>query len=64
MEHAGQVVSRDQLWREVWRKATPMANNTITVHIRRLRNKLGESEVNPRFIHTVRGRGYRLDPEG
>ncbi|GAB3723094.1 winged helix-turn-helix transcriptional regulator [Nocardiopsis nanhaiensis] len=61
LRHSGRVVSREELWTEVWRKPLPPVNNTIAVHIRRLRHKLGDSEANPRFIHTVRGIGYRLD---
>lgn len=61
LRHSGRVVSREELWTEVWRKPHPPVNNTIAVHIRRLRHKLGDSEAQPRFIHTVRGIGYRLD---
>ena len=61
MRHHGRVVSREELWAEVWHKPLPPVNNTIAVHIRRLRHKLGDSEARPRFIHTVRGIGYRLD---
>lgn len=61
LRHSGKVVSREELWTEVWRKPLPPVNNTIAVHIRRLRHKLGDSEAHPRFIHTVRGIGYRLD---
>ncbi|WP_017601203.1 response regulator transcription factor [Nocardiopsis lucentensis] len=61
MRNSGRVVSREELWTEVWHKPLPPVNNTIAVHIRRLRHKLGDSESQPRFIHTVRGIGYRLD---
>ena len=61
LRHGGRVVSREELWTEVWHKPLPPVNNTIAVHIRRLRHKLGDSEARPRFIHTVRGIGYRLD---
>lgn len=61
LRNTGRVVSREELWTEVWRKPLPPVNNTIAVHIRRLRHKLGDSEAHPRFIHTVRGIGYRLD---
>ncbi|CAL9499265.1 Transcriptional activator protein CzcR [Nocardiopsis dassonvillei] len=61
LRNHGRVVSREELWTEVWRKPLPPVNNTIAVHIRRLRHKLGDSEARPRFIHTVRGIGYRLD---
>ncbi|MEU3310311.1 response regulator transcription factor [Nocardiopsis sp. NPDC055551] len=61
LRNSGRVVSREELWTEVWHKPLPPVNNTIAVHIRRLRHKLGDSEARPRFIHTVRGIGYRLD---
>lgn len=61
LRNSGRVVSREELWTEVWHKPLPPVNNTIAVHIRRLRHKLGDSEAQPRFIHTVRGIGYRLD---
>ncbi|MBR8740904.1 response regulator transcription factor [Nocardiopsis sp. MG754419] len=61
LRNSGRVVGREELWTEVWRKPLPPVNNTIAVHIRRLRHKLGDSEARPRFIHTVRGIGYRLD---
>jgi two-component system copper resistance phosphate regulon response regulator CusR len=58
---AGQIVSRDQLAREVWREAnrfTPL-DNVIDVHITRLRRKLDEGHA-MRLLHTVRGVGYVL----
>ncbi|WP_017609104.1 response regulator transcription factor [Nocardiopsis xinjiangensis] len=61
LRNDGRVVDREELWTEVWHKPLPPVNNTIAVHIRRLRHKLGDSEARPRFIHTVRGVGYRLD---
>jgi DNA-binding response OmpR family regulator len=63
LRNNGRVVSREELWTEVWHKPLPPVNNTIAVHIRRLRHKLGDSEAQPRFIHTVRGIGYRLDTQ-
>ncbi len=61
VDHAGLVVTREQIWREVWNRDQPLVNNTISVHIRRLRDKLRKTEAGPRYIHTIRGVGYRLD---
>lgn len=61
LRNNGRAVSREELWTEVWHKPLPPVNNTIAVHIRRLRHKLGDSEAQPKFIHTIRGIGYRLD---
>ncbi|MEU0492093.1 response regulator transcription factor [Nocardiopsis sp. NPDC006139] len=63
LDHAGLVVTREQIWREVWNKELPPAHNTIAVHIRRLRDKLRKDRESPRYIHTVRGVGYRLDAD-
>ncbi len=56
----GRVFTRDQLMESVW--DTPFYNDTstVTVHIRRLRAKLGDDPARPRFIETVWGVGYRL----
>jgi len=61
----GAPVSRDTLAREVWRethRATPL-DNVIDVHVTRLRKKL-EENGGPRLIHTVRGLGFVLRPQG
>jgi DNA-binding response OmpR family regulator len=60
--HAGQVVSRDQIRESVWGAGERDASNTITVHIQRLRTRLGDSRNDPAIIQTVRRLGYRLVP--
>ncbi len=60
--NAGQVYSRDQLMEGVWGEAYFEDTSTITVHVRRLRAKLGDDPSQPRFIETVWGIGYRLRP--
>ena len=57
----GQVVSRRELLTEVWRQAYGQ-DQTIDVHVSLLRRKLGESAHAPRYLHTVRGVGVRLNP--
>jgi len=59
-ERAGEVVSRQDLFAEVWRQPYGGADKTIDVHISWLRRKLGESAAEPRYIHTVRGVGIKL----
>jgi two-component system, OmpR family, response regulator ResD len=61
-EHPGRVFSRDQLMESVWEAPFYDDASTVTVHVRRLRAKLGDDPVQPRFIETVWGVGYRLRP--
>jgi two-component system response regulator ResD len=60
--HPGRVYSRDQLMESVWGEPFFEDTSTVTVHIRRLRAKLGDDPATPRFIETVWGVGYRLRP--
>ncbi|WP_042374554.1 response regulator transcription factor [Streptacidiphilus neutrinimicus] len=56
----GVVVSRRELLAEVWRQPYG-TDQTIDVHLSWLRRKLGETASQPRYLHTVRGVGVRLD---
>jgi DNA-binding response OmpR family regulator len=58
--HPGRVFSRDQLMDSVWEYPFFTDTSTVTVHIRRLRAKLGDDPAEPRHIETVWGVGYRL----
>ena len=61
--NAGRVVTREELFAEVWREPYGGADKTIDVHLSWLRRKLGESAQEPRYLHTVRGVGVKLvDP--
>jgi two-component system response regulator ResD len=60
--HPGRVYSRDQLMEAVWGEPFFNDTSTVTVHIRRLRAKLGDDVAEPRFIETVWGVGYRFKP--
>jgi len=62
MTHADRVVTREQIQAAVWPSPNTDSSNTITVHIKRLRARLGDPADNPRIIVTVRGLGYRLVP--
>ncbi|MFT7648045.1 MAG: two-component system KDP operon response regulator KdpE [Candidatus Poriferisodalaceae bacterium] len=60
---AGEVVSRQEMYAEVWRQPYGGADKTIDVHVSWLRRKLGETAAEPRYLHTVRGVGAKLiDP--
>lgn len=60
-ENRGQVISAECLFETVWGEKYLDRNNTVMVHIRRLREKMGEPSRNPRFIKTVWGVGYKID---
>jgi DNA-binding response OmpR family regulator len=60
--HPRQVFSRDQLMDRVWDYAAAVDTGTVTVHIRRLREKIEPDPAQPRHLQTVWGVGYRLDP--
>lgn len=61
-DRPGRVFSRDQLMEAVWEFPFFTDTSTVTVHIRRLRAKLGDDSAEPRFIETVWGVGYRFKP--
>ena len=63
LEADGRVLSRDQLLDAVWgADQSEVLDRTIDVHIRRLRDKLGDDADAPRYVATVRGAGYRSAP--
>ncbi|NUS17036.1 MAG: response regulator transcription factor [Streptomyces sp.] len=57
----GVVVGRRELLAEVWRQSYG-DDQTIDVHLSWLRRKLGESAASPRYLHTLRGVGVKLEP--
>lgn len=57
----GNVVSTERLFKEVWgEKYFSNNNNTVMVHIRHIREKMGDSSENPKYIKTVWGVGYKI----
>jgi len=59
----GRVLTRDQLLDALYgRDAIDVLDRTIDVHVRRLRDKLGDDPDRPRYVTTVRGVGYRAAP--
>lgn len=60
LENPEQVFSKEQLYRQVWGDAI-VDDNTITVYIKRIRNKIEEDPKKPVYLKTVRGIGYRMD---
>ncbi len=60
--HRGQVLSRTKLLEEIWDSTGDfVGDNTLTVYIKRLREKVEDDPQNPTYIKTVRGLGYRLE---
>ena len=58
-----QVFSRGQLLEQVWDSSTAWQDPaTVTVHVRRLRQKIDADPQNPRWVTTVWGVGYRFEP--
>jgi DNA-binding response OmpR family regulator len=60
--HPRQVFTRDQLLERVWGNANFIDPGTVTVHIRRLREKIETDPGTPRHLQTVWGIGYRFEP--
>jgi DNA-binding response OmpR family regulator len=62
--HPSQVFTREQLMNDVWDYTYAAEASTVTVHVRRLREKIESDPVRPRFIKTVWGVGYKFEAGG
>ena len=60
MRNAGTVLTRERLMEEVWDANWFGPTKTLDVHISALRRKLGDDPAEPRYVHTVRGVGFRF----
>jgi two-component system, OmpR family, alkaline phosphatase synthesis response regulator PhoP len=60
VDHRGKPVSREELLESVWEYQQGVSSRTVDVHIAWLRQKIEDNVQQPRFIHTVRGVGYRF----
>jgi DNA-binding response OmpR family regulator len=60
--HPRRVFSRDDLMRRIWGYSAALDTGTLTVHVRRLREKLEDDPSRPRHLETVWGIGYRFTP--
>jgi two-component system phosphate regulon response regulator PhoB len=63
LTHTGTAWSREQLLREVWGEQHYVTPRTVDVHVRRLREQIEEKADDPRYLVTVRGFGYRFEPQ-
>lgn len=62
VNNRGKLLSRNRLLEDIWDIAGDFVNdNTLTVYIKRLREKIEDDPQNPQLIRTVRGLGYRMD---
>ena len=64
VERAGQVVSRDEILERVWGYEVSPSTRTVEHMVLRLRKQIEPDPERPRYLHTVRGLGYRFSPEG
>lgn len=62
-KNRGKVVSSEKLFEAVWKEKYLESNNTVMVHIRRLREKMNEPVKNPKFIKTIWGVGYKIETQ-
>ena len=61
INHIGEVLTRNRLLEEIWDIAGEFVNdNTLTVYIKRLREKIEDDPTNPNIIKTIRGIGYKV----
>ena len=63
IDHRDRVVSRQEILGHVWEYDSAVSSRTIDVHIGWLRQKLEDDPQRPKYIKTIRGRGYRFDLE-
>lgn len=63
-ENAGRVFSIEQIYEAVWKEEAYSAENTVAVHIRRIREKLEIDPKNPRYLKVVWGVGYKIEKIG
>lgn len=61
MENAGRILTKNQIFHAVWKEDLVCGDNTIMVHISRLRDKIEEDSRNPKYLKTIRGLGYRFE---
>ncbi|WP_330402424.1 helix-turn-helix domain-containing protein [Clostridioides difficile] len=55
-----QIISKEKLWDKVWGEDYVGFDNTIMVHIRKIREKLEDNPSKPEYILTIKGLGYKL----
>ena len=61
ISRAGDIVTRDELMRDVWNTSFWTSSKTIDVHLGWVRRKLGDDSRRPQLITTIRGKGLRFE---
>ena len=61
IQNTGRVFSIDEIYEKVWNEPCINADNTVAVHIRRIREKIEIDPKNPRYVKVVWGLGYKID---
>lgn len=63
ISRAGEIVTREELMRDVWDTTFWTSSKTIDVHLGWVRRKFGDDSRRPRLITTIRGQGLRFETE-
>ena len=61
MKHMGQVFSAEEIYSQVWNEDAYAVENTVMVHIRRIREKIEIDAKNPEYLKVVWGIGYKME---
>ncbi|MEE8031442.1 winged helix-turn-helix domain-containing protein, partial [Clostridioides difficile] len=61
LENKGRVFSIDEIYEKVWNEESFNSENTVAVHIRRIREKIEINPKEPRFLKVVWGVGYKIE---
>lgn len=61
IRNAGEIVTRDELMRDVWQATFWTSSKTLDVHLGWVRRKLGDNPRRPTLISTIRGHGLRFE---
>ena len=60
-QNINQVLTHDQIYENIWNEEAVAADNTVAVHIRHIREKIGINPREPRYLKVVWGLGYKIE---
>ena len=61
IQNKGKVYSIDQIYEKIWKEEAFFADNTVTVHIRHIREKIEIDPKNPKYLKVMWGIGYKIE---